>query len=149
MAAARARLLEASKPTQQEAAAQIGVSQQRISQANVVLDHASELADAVLAGAKPLDEASEEARRRKSAASSEIARMERLREAAPDLADQVTEERLGLTEAVAALHVRKFLTAAALLARLSVTTSKRRPAQGLLTSARRLSSSSSTEALNS
>ncbi len=44
-----------------------GVSTTHITRAKVVLDHAPDLADAVVSGAKPLDAAYEEARSRKTA----------------------------------------------------------------------------------
>lgn len=84
----------------------IKVSHQRIHQAHAVLEYAADLSDLVLSGAKSLDEAYAEARSRKSAASSTEALMARLREEAPDLADQVTEERLSVREAMAVLEQR-------------------------------------------
>lgn len=55
MIAAKAGLV--SKQTQRAAAAASGVNAGRIGQAAVVLDHAPDLADAVVAGTRSLDEA--------------------------------------------------------------------------------------------
>jgi ParB-like chromosome segregation protein Spo0J len=76
-------------------------------QARTVLDHSKPLAESVLAGVKPLDLAYQEAARAKQAADSEAARLDRLREQAPDLADLVTEERFSLNEALAAAEQRR------------------------------------------
>lgn len=61
---------------------------------------AADLADSVLTGGVSLDKAYETARDRKRAAESTDSQMATLRGEAPDLADQVTEERLKLNEAV-------------------------------------------------
>ncbi len=50
-AMAVATLLVSSNGSQAKGAEDVGVSRQRVTQANVVLDHASDLADAVMAGA--------------------------------------------------------------------------------------------------
>jgi hypothetical protein len=84
MIAAKARLV--SSQTQAQAASEVGVAQQRISQARTVLEHAPDLADAVIAGAVGLDKAYETARDRKTAAESETAQLERLRAKNADLA---------------------------------------------------------------
>jgi prolyl-tRNA editing enzyme YbaK/EbsC (Cys-tRNA(Pro) deacylase) len=55
MAVARAQF--ESNRTQLEAAREVGTSQARVSYANVVLEHAPDLAAGVLAGARPLDDA--------------------------------------------------------------------------------------------
>ena len=60
-----------------EAAVAAGTSPARLAQASTVLQYAPDLADAVLAGATPLDTAYAEARRRKDAASSVEAQMTR------------------------------------------------------------------------
>jgi ParB-like chromosome segregation protein Spo0J len=84
-----------------------GLSTGRIGQAAVVLTHAPDLADAVLAGAKPLDAAYKIAQERKAAAESADAQMAKLRADAPDLADLVVEDRMTLAEATAAARERK------------------------------------------
>ncbi|MGH3934151.1 MAG: hypothetical protein ACRDS1_04090 [Pseudonocardiaceae bacterium] len=84
----------------------VGISTSRLDYARIVLTHAPDLVDGVIAGSEFLDKAYEEARRRKRAAESIDAQMASLRSAAPDLADQVTEERLTLAEALAALRAR-------------------------------------------
>jgi ParB-like chromosome segregation protein Spo0J len=105
-AMAVAKLLETNNATQEQAAQWSGLKRPRIAYAQVVLQYAPEKADSVLAGALGLDEAYNEARARKGAASSMEAQMSRLRAEAPDLADLVTEERMTLREALAALDER-------------------------------------------
>lgn len=78
------------------------VSLGRIGQANTVIDHASDLVELVLAGTTSLNEAYQQAQQRKQAAEGDTAKMERLRQTHPDLADLVVEERMSLTEAEAA-----------------------------------------------
>lgn len=120
-----AKALLVSNTSQSEAARQSGVNRTRIVQAAVVLEHAPELADAVLAGAQPLDQAYTEARRRKleresreeaeqrehqereEAARRAAQELAALRSEAPDLADLVVEERLALGDAQAAWRRRQ------------------------------------------
>lgn len=102
-----ARLLETSKVTQQTASKQADISQQRISQARTILKHAPDLADSVISGFLPLDNAYEEARIRKGRADTYESRFNALKAEAPDLAELVVEERLGLEEAQVALGERK------------------------------------------
>lgn len=106
MVVAQARLIS-KQQTQREAAASAGVNAGRVGQAEAVLTHAPDLADAVQAGATSLDEAYAEARKRKEAARSHTARLAELQAAAPDLATLVVEERLSLPEAMRAWQVRK------------------------------------------
>jgi hypothetical protein len=94
MAVARALLV--SDTRQVDAARSVGASQARVSQANVVLTHAPDLADGVLLGALGLDAAYETARERKEAAQSDEGKLLRLQREAPNLAALVTEERLTL-----------------------------------------------------
>lgn len=84
-----------------------GLSATRISYARAVLKWAADLADGVLNGATGLDAAYETATQRKNAAEGPAARLETLRAKAPDLADQVIEEKLQLAEAEAALRARR------------------------------------------
>lgn len=105
MVAARAARI--SKKYQEAAAREYGVSQPRISYANVVLSFAPDLADAVVAGAKQLNDAYREARERKQAAESDESAMARLHAEASDLADQVVEEGLSLSAALDALEQRR------------------------------------------
>lgn len=102
------------KNSQQNAAAIIGVDRSQISWARSVIHNAPELADAVMAGTMPLNEAYAEARQRKEATESreeQVRRAERdlalLRAQAPDLADLVAEERMALREAIAAYRERE------------------------------------------
>jgi ParB-like chromosome segregation protein Spo0J len=95
-------------PVSQGAAARAtGLSRTRVVQAAVVLDHAPDLADAVLAGATPLNAAYAEARARKRAAAALDAQLAGLHGAAPDLAARVTAGRMTVAEAVGALAERR------------------------------------------
>lgn len=93
--------------SQLEAGPIVQTSNQYISRASVVLKYAPDLAEGVLAGIIPLNDAYETAQDRKKAAESSETRMADLRIDAPDLADQVAEERLTLPEALAALRARE------------------------------------------
>ncbi len=113
-AMAAVKLFAANKTRQIEASEEAGVSQSRLSKAQMVLNFAEELANAVMAGTVPLDVAYAEARERKNAQESreeQARRDERdlalLRASAPDLADLVAEERMPLREAMAALRERE------------------------------------------
>lgn len=94
----------------QEVASQAGVSGSRISKASAVLDYAPELADLVISGATPLNQAydvakfrkqdGEDAAKKAEREAAEVAgRMEKLRRAEPDLADMVVEGQLTLAGA--------------------------------------------------
>lgn len=106
MLAVRAVLVSGTR--QADAARAIEASQQRISQANVVLDHAPDLADAVIAGGRSLDDAYKVAQANKKAATDEAAQMAKLYAKAPDLADHVADEQdpMTLPEAMAAYERR-------------------------------------------
>jgi ParB-like nuclease domain len=82
-------------------------SKMRLSQARAVLHHSRSLAEAVLKGIKPLDAALTLMRQEQQAENSDEARLARLQKSAPDLAEQVNEERLKLNEAIAALTERE------------------------------------------
>lgn len=94
------------KHIQKTVASEYGVSRSRIAYANAVLDFAPDLADAVAAGTKPLNDAYEVARERKREKETLDTDMALLRSEAPDLADQVTEERLDLAAALRLLDAR-------------------------------------------
>lgn len=83
------------------------VSKQYVSWARQVLDHAPDLTDAVIAGARSLDDAYKVAQDRKKASTNEAAQMAKLHAEAPDLADLVAEERVTLAEAMGALRQRQ------------------------------------------
>ncbi len=68
-AMAVARLSNLDK-TQDQLSAEMGITRTRISEANTVLKHAPDLADGVMSGATPLNQAYEEAQRRKERANS-------------------------------------------------------------------------------
>ena len=87
-------------------------SQRRLREARSVLAFSRELALTVIAGTEPLDAAVDKVQQERQRMDSEEAQLARLRTEAPDLADQVSEERLTLKEAMAALDVRKTEAAA-------------------------------------
>jgi ParB-like chromosome segregation protein Spo0J len=96
--AARAkRLFETNN--QDQTARIAGVSQSRIACADVILDYAPTLADQILADTRYFDDAYKEAKEARAAAAGDEKLLAKLRESAPDLADQVIEERLTLSEA--------------------------------------------------
>ncbi|WP_338676802.1 ParB/RepB/Spo0J family partition protein [Streptomyces sp. SCSIO 30461] len=80
-------------------AEQTGLSLGRISQANMVLQHAPDLVDSVISGAMGLDEAYESARANKAKANSAEVQLARLRAEDPELADRVVEGDLTLAGA--------------------------------------------------
>lgn len=77
-----------------------------ISQARTVLRWLPEIADLVMAGTKPLNEAYQDAQRLKEQADAEPQRLARLRSRASDLADLVDEGRMSLAEAESAYATR-------------------------------------------
>jgi hypothetical protein len=85
----------------------LGFSIMYLSQARTVVESAPDLADAVLSGAKSLNEAYEDARKVKLMSEGLETRLELLRKAAPDLADLVTEEKMKLGEAEAAARAEE------------------------------------------
>lgn len=122
MAAARMRLL--SKQATREVAESSAVSASRVAQASTVIQHAPDLADAVMAGTMPLNAAYDEARQRKAEAETREERAKRdernlamLRVSAPDLADLVAEERMALGEAMGAYETDREMMRRMLAAR--------------------------------
>jgi hypothetical protein len=83
-----------------------GFSSDRLRQARAVLRYSPELARRVVAGTEPLDLALAKVIAEQKAAQTDDAKLERLRTEAPDLADLVTDERMKVNEAVAALDER-------------------------------------------
>lgn len=75
--------------------------------ARTVLKYAPEYTESVLAGAKSLSEAYEEAKQRKSAGNDDTAKLEWLKSIAPDLADKVVEGDLTLVGAIAEHNERE------------------------------------------
>ena len=90
----------------QEVADATDLALAHIGRAKVVAESAPDLVEGVVAGSVSLADAYTEARKRKADASSADAQMVKLCEKAPDLANLVTEERMTLTEAIAALDQR-------------------------------------------
>ncbi len=64
---AAVQLFVANKTRQVEASEEVGVSQSRLSKAQMILNFAEELANAVMAGTVPLSDAYAEAKQRKEA----------------------------------------------------------------------------------
>lgn len=119
MVVAKARS-EAKKHTDSEAERHVrseakrnGLSAARISQASTVLQHAPDLADAVISGAMGLDEAYKVARENKAAADSAESQLARLRAEDPELADKVVDGVLTLGGAWAEHRERAATFAAA------------------------------------
>jgi ParB/RepB/Spo0J family partition protein len=102
-----AKAWSVSDQTKRSISDQTGVSATRLANAKIVLDFASDLVDAVIAGAMVLDEAYKKARANKTAADSEVAQLERLRAENPDLADKVIQGELTLPGAWAELAARR------------------------------------------
>ena len=69
---------------------EFGVSVQYISYARAVLNYSTELAEAVMLGGKPLQTALAETRQSQGAVRNERARLAKLRDERPDLADKVS-----------------------------------------------------------
>jgi len=84
-----------------------GPSKQYIAHANVVHAYANELEDSVIAGAKPLSEIYDIARRRKQDGSSDTAKLAQVRDAYPELADKVTDGELSLQAALEEVRQRQ------------------------------------------
>jgi hypothetical protein len=82
-------------------------SKARLSQARSVLHHSRSLAESVLKGPISLNDALETVKQEQQFQQSDEAKLNRLRESAPDLAEQVSEERLKINEAIAALQERE------------------------------------------
>ena len=102
-----ARACKVSLQPTRKVAAGLGMSAQRITQSNVVLDHAPDLADAVIAGAIGLDEAYKIARDNKTKADTVEAQLAKLRAEDSELADKVVEGELSLKGAWAELAERQ------------------------------------------
>jgi len=91
------------------AAIEAKVDAKYITMAFLVFEHCQDLVGEVIRGdGKSLPEAYEKALERKRDAESDEGKMRRLRKQAPDLADQVTEEKLTLAEAIGALEARQY-----------------------------------------
>lgn len=99
--------LSLGEPTIKQKSAATRVSAGRIAQVNTVLDDAPDLADAVLSGALPLNDAYEEARRRKEEAESDEAKFPRLQSTHPEIAVMVQEGQLAAAGALAEAAERR------------------------------------------
>ena len=95
------------KKSQRAAAADHGVAQARVAYAATVIEFASDLVAGVVAGTVALNDAYATARGRKRAAEDQDTTAARLLREAPDLADAVTEERMTVDDAFAALADRR------------------------------------------
>lgn len=82
-------------------------SKMRLSQARSLLRHSRDLAQSVLKGALPFDEALVKVEEARVQASSTEARLTRLQTGAPDLAARVSDENISLDEALAILNERE------------------------------------------
>jgi len=85
----------------------VGVSAQRITQANVILDFAPDLEDDILGGSGKFDAAYETAKHRKQEKLARAEDAESIRSEAPDLADAVAEEAITLAAAKEELRLRQ------------------------------------------
>jgi hypothetical protein len=103
--AARAARLNGQSTRQAEGVANL--QQGRVSQANVVLDWAPDLADAVVTRGMPFSAAVDQARTRKQAATSEESKLAEIRTSYPELADRVSDEELTLTAALVEVRERQ------------------------------------------
>lgn len=90
-----------------KSAATAEFSGRRLRDARTVLRHSHKLAEAVIKGTISLDEALETVKEEERRLESSEVQIARLRTIAPDLADQVDEQRLKLAEALAAYDARK------------------------------------------
>lgn len=84
-----------------------GVIKQRVSQARLVIKFCAEMVDEVISGQIGLDEAYAQANIRRAAQEVHVDRFATLRQTDPDLAELVTEERMTLSEAEAAVRDRR------------------------------------------
>jgi hypothetical protein len=84
-----------------------GFSARRLKEARNVLAYSRPLAEEVLKGTISLDTALQKVDAEKRRAEGEGARLDRLRNGAPDLAELVAEERMSLAEATAAWNERE------------------------------------------
>ncbi len=92
--------------SQSEVASVVGVDRSYVSQARQLLDADPDLADQVLAGVVPLNEAYSIVSDRRKEVERLATKREQLRTMAPDLDDQVSEEVLKLSEALAEAQQR-------------------------------------------
>lgn len=93
--------------SQRDFAANHGLSQSRIAKAATVHDYARELVAQVISSAVSLDAAYEDARKRKTAADSDAAKLDQLRADDPELAERVVEGELSLRAALVELESRR------------------------------------------
>jgi len=98
--------LETRQPIR-EAAKTHGVVFQRISQANVIIEHAADFVDDILGGFAKFDAAYEIAKHRKQEKLARVEDAESIRAEAPDLADAVAEEEITLAAAKEELRLRQ------------------------------------------
>lgn len=104
---AKALRCKESLQTTRDAGKASGVSAMRISQANAILDHASDFVDDILGGFAKFDAAYDIAKHRKQEKLARVEDAESIREEAPDLADAVAEEAITLAAAKEELRRRQ------------------------------------------
>jgi ParB/RepB/Spo0J family partition protein len=102
-----ARACLVSRQTIRDAAKQHGMSNQRVGQANVILDFAPDLVDDILGGSGKFDAAYEIAKQRRKEKLERAEDAESIRSEAPDLADAVAEESITLDAAKKELRLRQ------------------------------------------
>lgn len=107
VAVAKARKTVTMTVSAKSMASTMGIGEATQNRANVVVDHAPDLADQVLVGLIELPEAYEKARARKEAAMTEEAKLRRLGRYGPDLAEMVAEGKLTLAAAEMELAQRR------------------------------------------
>ena len=107
MVAAKVRHLLKNRSSIPESAKLAGISQQYLGFAAIVLQFAPALADSVIAGTMALNDAYAKAKAAKEEAQSDEAKLLKLQKEAPDLAEQVTGDKLNLGEAYGAFDARK------------------------------------------
>lgn len=107
----KAMLVAVLNPKQQGKRGTSSVSEQvtkaRLSQARSVIEYCPEMVQPVIDGTQGLDDAYAEAQTRKQKTEATETRFDLLRREAPELADLVTEQRMKLGEAEAALRQRE------------------------------------------
>jgi len=127
MIAAKASVF--SKNAVRSTAKNAGVASSHVSYAKTVLEFAPDLVDAVMAGAKTLNDAYQVARQRKQESSGDGAKLDLVRAEDPNLASRVTDEELTLSAALEEVRQRQ-------AKRRQISEEGQRAAQSLVTDTR-------------